>query len=322
MDTESVTIGVPVYNGEKYIGETLKSILSQTYRNIEVIVSDNCSVDSTVEVVREIAKSDPRVRLNVNKQNIGFSGNLNTLIGLADTDYIALYHADDVYDPRIVEVEKGYLDANPDIAGCFTLANHIDGEGRPKKDGNPFNLIKEDIRVDLDMFIENLCLQGCMFYCPTSMISKKAYQAVGGYDTGLKYIEDLDMWTRLLERYDLGIVGEKLFKYRIHANQGSSYYTSRKRTELTVDVLFLEKYLKNHPSLMDKNKSVFMRKMAMEYIALARNAIYAGDYDYFLVCIEKSKEYCSIKNWSKYGIMQRYASFPLYLLVRLFAVNA
>ncbi|MDQ3685332.1 MAG: glycosyltransferase, partial [Acidobacteriota bacterium] len=110
MSNESlplVSIIVPVFNGEKYVRESLDSIVGQTYPHLEILVMDDASTDATPGI---IAGYGDRVTSYRQPRNRGQFQNVNDGIGMARGEYIAVYHADDVYEPRIVEREVDFLE--------------------------------------------------------------------------------------------------------------------------------------------------------------------------------------------------------------------
>ena len=317
MKNKLVTIGIPVYNGAKFISETLESIINQTYKNLEIIVSDNGSNDTTVEIVKEFMKRDSRISLNQNLENLGYSGNLNKIIELASSEYIAIYHADDVYESTIVEEQVRFLGENEELAGCFTLGEVINERGNPHKSVFYFDKdrINENTIVNWDLFIEKICKIGNMFICPTSMIKKSVYLELNGYDSTLKYIEDQDMWIRILEKYKLGILAKDLFKYRIHSNQGSNYYTNMSRQKISVDLLYLKKYLNKHReniNILNLNK-----RIALDYIFIAKNSIYLNNYEKFQYFLKKSRYYYRSPKNIKIIFLRLVPNYILYIIGKL-----
>ena len=123
-----VTVCVPVYNGESFLKETLQSIVDQTYSNIEILVGDNASEDKTPEIVKGFVSKDNRVKHLRIEKNICFSANCNRLINQASGEFIAIYHADDVYDKLMVEKQQSYLNSKKHLAGVFTSANIINSK--------------------------------------------------------------------------------------------------------------------------------------------------------------------------------------------------
>src|SRR6185437_3413175 len=85
-----VTVAVPVYNGERFLRQCLDSLLSQTYRDFVLVISDNASTDRTQEICESYANADARVRYHRNAVNVGLYGNFNLLLGLVRTPYVKL----------------------------------------------------------------------------------------------------------------------------------------------------------------------------------------------------------------------------------------
>ncbi len=123
---KTVCVCVPVYNSKATIKETLESILNQTYDDYTVVVVDNASTDGTYEILQKF--KDPRLKIYQNEKNIGGESNWNKCLELSDGMYTALFHADDVYDPTILEREMSVIKENPKVGGVFTIGYHINDE--------------------------------------------------------------------------------------------------------------------------------------------------------------------------------------------------
>jgi glycosyltransferase involved in cell wall biosynthesis len=125
-----LSIGLPVYNGENYLAETLDSILSQTYADFELIVSDNASSDRTAEICRDYAGRDQRLRCVRNDRNIGAAANYKRTFELATGDLFKWHAHDDLLAPTFLEKCIAVLDANPDAILCQSLVAYIDEHGK------------------------------------------------------------------------------------------------------------------------------------------------------------------------------------------------
>lgn len=131
-DCESplVSIGLPVFNGEAHISRALKSLLNQTYRNIEVVISDNCSSDSTVSICREIADRDSRVRVFVQTENVGPVNNFSYVLSMSRGEYFMWAAHDDFWDEGWVMAAIDAFDdvvvmATGDIVGVDCNGNNL-----------------------------------------------------------------------------------------------------------------------------------------------------------------------------------------------------
>jgi glycosyltransferase involved in cell wall biosynthesis len=124
-----ITIGMPVYNGEKYLRATVDSLLAQTYTDFELIVSDNASTDSTEQICREYAAKDPRFIYVRNSRNLGPAANYNVSMDLARSELFKWCAADDVYGPDCIKRLIEVLDANPDAAASYARTKIINEDG-------------------------------------------------------------------------------------------------------------------------------------------------------------------------------------------------
>ncbi|TDE94058.1 glycosyltransferase [Occultella glacieicola] len=130
MSTPRLTIGLPVYNGEVYLAETLESLLAQDFSDFELVISDNASTDRTVDIVESVAERDSRVRLVRNDRNMGAAFNYNRLVRDSRAELFKWAGYDDLLDPSYVSSCVAALDANRDAVLAFTQATIIDGTGQ------------------------------------------------------------------------------------------------------------------------------------------------------------------------------------------------
>lgn len=238
-----VSICMPAYNVGPVIGEALASVLSQTYANIEVIVVDDGSKDNTADVAQSIR--DPRFRYVRNETNLGGFQTMNRAIGLSTGEVVAVYHTDDVYEPTIVEKELAYLQAHPEAGAVFCLDHFIDYEGRvyggltmpPEFSG------RDTFRYE-DVFPFILRRKNALIRCPTFMARRTVLNEVGLFDAKTyDIVADLEMWLRIVRRYPIGILNERLMRYR----HGQAQWTSRYnylRTEPDLFFFAMDHYLK------------------------------------------------------------------------------
>ena len=119
MISPKITVLMSVYNGEKYLQETIESVLSQSYKNFELLIIDDKSTDKTCLIINSF--KDPRIKLIINNQRLGLSKSLNVGIKLSSGEYIARLDADDICHQNRLEIQKLYLENNPD---CGILATN------------------------------------------------------------------------------------------------------------------------------------------------------------------------------------------------------
>jgi hypothetical protein len=129
-----VSIGLPVYNGENFLGEAVESILAQTFHDFELIISDNASTDKTEEISRAYAAQDRRIRYVRNSENIGGDFNYNQAFQLSSSEYFKWAAHDDLHKPDFLLKCVQVLDQDPSIVLAYTRAVTIYWDGRSTKD--------------------------------------------------------------------------------------------------------------------------------------------------------------------------------------------
>ncbi len=124
-----VSVGLPVYNGERYLRISIESILTQTYSDFELIITDNASTDNTERICREYAAIDKRIRYYRNENNIGAPRNFNRAFELSRGEYLKWATSDDYVASEMIEKCLEVLDRNPSVVLCYPNAKLIDAEG-------------------------------------------------------------------------------------------------------------------------------------------------------------------------------------------------
>lgn len=134
-DGPTVSVGLPVFNGERYLGQSLDSLLDQTFTDFEVVVCDNASTDATPTIVAERAARDPRVRYVRNPRNIGLARNFNRAFQLSRGEFFRWAMADDLVGPTNLADQVAALRAAPDAVLAVPAWDLIDADGDPVGDG-------------------------------------------------------------------------------------------------------------------------------------------------------------------------------------------
>jgi glycosyltransferase involved in cell wall biosynthesis len=124
-----VSLGLPVYNGERFVRHAIQSVLDQTFTDFELIISDNASTDATPDICEEFARKDPRIRYIRQEINVGAKANFNRVFEYSRGEYFKWVAADDVCGPRYLELTVAQLDADPTVVLAHTHSRTINGEG-------------------------------------------------------------------------------------------------------------------------------------------------------------------------------------------------
>jgi glycosyltransferase involved in cell wall biosynthesis len=134
LPTPRVCVGIPVYNGENYLSESIESILRQTFTDFELIISDNGSTDMTEEICRKYAKQDERVRYYRSTENHGATWNHNRLVELARGEYFRWQAHDDISAPSFLERCVAALDTRPEVVLAYPMTRIVDEQGNVIRD--------------------------------------------------------------------------------------------------------------------------------------------------------------------------------------------
>lgn len=250
MNNPLVSVCIPTYNNAHYIGKTLESIINQTYKNIEIIISDNASSDNTEEIIR--AFGDQRIKYYKNPETVVCLANWNLSIKLSQGDYVSIYHSDDIYEPNIVEEELKFLQIFPEVGAVFCLDKIIDENDRFIRNGVnlPQKFEKKNIINFVDLFLALLEKSGSFLVAPTFMAKKEIFTKVGFFKETTEFGDstgsaaDTEMWLRITQKYKIGIIKERLINRRISNTQGSYQYENN-RVLRANHFLVLDSFLKN-----------------------------------------------------------------------------
>ena len=206
----TVSVIIPTYNRANLVAKAIKSVLSQTYQDFEIIVIDDGSTDNTEEIIRGF--KDKRVKyIKKYKENKGSSVARNIGIKVARGKYIALLDSDDEWLPEKLDKQiKVIKNEFPEVGVVCSWSYNIDKKGNyiskrylPKKDG----YIYEDLLSTNPISV------------PTVLIKKECFNRVGLFDDLLNAQEDWDMWIRIAKYYRFALIKVPLVKYRLHPNQ-------------------------------------------------------------------------------------------------------
>jgi len=209
-----VSVVIPTYNRREFIGETIDSVLVQTYRKIEVIVVDDGSTDGTAEYLKTRYHGESRFRY-IWQKNSERSIARNTGILQSRGDYVAFLDSDDLWLPRKLEAQMGLMSANPDLVMTVTWFSLINDKGDTLQTCN-FPNVDE---VASDRFAVFMVAQN-RIGSPTPLIKRKALFDAGLFCPALSLGEDWDLWTRVSCSGKVAVIPEVHALHRVH--QGNS----------------------------------------------------------------------------------------------------
>ena len=200
-----VSIVLPTYNREKYIRYSIDSIINQSFKQWELIVVDDCSTDSTPDILREYEKSDSRIKIIRNEENKRLPVSLNIGFSYATGDYLTWTSDDNMYKPNALQMMHNYLENSNEIMVCAKMIVIDDSGNRI----SPHYL--ENIKYDDDrIYFDNL-VGACFLY------RREVLETIGEYNAKMFCMEDYEYWLRIQKRYKtIGYIEEQLYYYRLH----------------------------------------------------------------------------------------------------------
>lgn len=208
MTAPRVSVVIPTYNYARFVGNAVDSILAQTFTDYEIIVVDDGSTDETARV---LAGYGDKVRY-VHQNNAGQSAARNHGIGLAHGEYLAFLDADDTWLPQKLDKQVRFLDEHGEYDMVFADMSHcVDGAMIHKR----YLHEKKYKFVAQGKIFNNLLREGFIFM-PTVLVRRKCFEQVGVFDVTLSNCEDVDLWFRIADRFQIGFVDEPLAVRNVH----------------------------------------------------------------------------------------------------------
>lgn len=248
-----VSIVLPTYNGEKYIKESVDSIINQSYADWELIIVNDCSSDSTLDIIKQYARADKRIKIVTNKSNQKLPKSLNMGFQEAKGEYLTWTSDDNYYLPDALDKMVSYLDENIDCQMVVADMENINSEGK---------IIGRFATYDDELMLYNDCVGACFMY------RKSVKDLVGEYDSNWFLVEDYEYWLRILLQYGhIDRIDEVLYRYRYHDNSLTGERIEEIRKQLhklrTEKLNYICKGLKNNKRLLTC-VYIEMRKMGLD----------------------------------------------------------
>ena len=201
----TVSVIMSVYNEEKSVAEAIDSIIAQTYKDWEFIIIDDCSADRSLEIVRQYARQENRIKVLVNEHNLGLAASLNKGIKEAQGEYIARMDSDDFSYEKRLEKQVAFMRDNPMVDVLGTGAELIDENGRM--------LAYVNLPKTHDELVAKIHRMS-PFIHPSVLIRREFLNRSGGYDDRLWKCQDYDLWARMCCQATFHNLQEPLIRYQ------------------------------------------------------------------------------------------------------------
>lgn len=222
-----ISVILTSFNHEKYIREAMDSVLNQTFTDYELIIWDDASSDGSWAVINSY--SDLRIKAFRNEvTKRGIYGINKAIFEVATGEYIAIHHSDDVWEFDKLEKQVAYLETHSEIGAVFTWVGIVDENGA-KLENNWFDQENKTRWQWLNQFF----LEQNHLNHPSVLIRRECYQDVGMYRYGLAQTGDAEMWSRVLVRFSIHVIQERLTKHRLFSDKSN---TSGPRVDVAIRI--------------------------------------------------------------------------------------
>ena len=289
------TVVIPLYNKKRHIGRAIKSVISQTYQNFEIVIVDDGSTDNGVNEIIKI--EDPRIIL-IRQENKGVSSARNRGIDAAKYNYIAFLDADDIWKPNFLESIKKLIEEYPK-AGAYATSYGINNENGILVPSLNFYSFEEKWYGIVDDYFK-YAIKAPLITASSVVIPKAVFNEIGKFPVGIKRGEDLDMWRRIALKYDIVYLNEICAIYFHDADNRAC-----KRKSMLIDLMvnYSEEILFENKGL-ENYSPYFVEYMINNIITKARYLIDEG----------KAKEARKLLNKYKYTKLNKKYLTKMYIL--------
>src|SRR5882724_1808043 len=212
-----ISVVMPVHNARPFLGESIRSILEQTFSDFEFVILDDASADGSVELLREWSLRDKRIHLHESKKRLGLSGSSNAVVSKARASIVARMDADDIAHPDRLRRQWNIIEGRPDVAVIGTLCNGIDAGGREVRPRDRWRLVRRSAYIP--------------FPHGSAMFRREVFDQVGGYDETVNSGEDQDLFLKMAARGQVLTLPDVLYSYRYHSSNATLFNGTRAVSE-------------------------------------------------------------------------------------------
>ncbi len=269
MKTPKISVIVPVYNVEKYVGKCIESLVNQTLKDIEIICVDDCSTDNSISIIQDYAKKDKRIKIIKHQKNSGLATSRNTGIQSSVAPYIMCCDSDDFYDKTMCEEMFNAIEkSGADIAMCGMNIIYEADESLKQSDDEYYRIKNKGTKPVSYSLIESCDVSSCNKIFKRSIINEHNLR----YPDGLKYEDAYWFFVYMLWAYKATFVNKKLYNYIRHTGSIMNQ-TFKKCDTSAIDHLkiafeifdYMNKYNK-----YEKNRDYYWKSIFIPYLNFAR----------------------------------------------------
>src|SRR5215813_7822888 len=222
MSSVKVSVCIPTYNGAEFIAQAIESVLTQSFADFELLVVDDGSTDTTLDIVRSI--TDPRMRILQTEKRLGIPGNWNRCLALAQGEYVCLFHQDDVMLSENLERKVEILTSDATVTLVHSAAEFVTEESAPTVLEDWMENAAEDFITEGYRYFRKLLLHGNLICAPAVVARRQKLLDLGGFDEELGFACDYEMWMKLCVMGRVAFLNQPLVRYRWHEGNASHAY--------------------------------------------------------------------------------------------------
>lgn len=268
----SISIILPVYNGQTFITDSVNSVLQQKYTDFEFLIIDDCSTDGSWEYLNSL--NDNRISLFRNEKNKGLFYNLNYLIKKSTSPIIKIWSQDDIMYENCIEEVITFHKKYPSIGFSYSNRDYIDSKGAlieiNKIDNTP-EIVSPELHTKIAFITGSIAGN-----IANVAINKMVLDSVGGFNEKMKISGDFDMWVRLAMNHSVGFIHKKLVQLRNHNGQLSGqekYFIYHLKEDIEVYTFLLSNVPK---SIATEGRATLRKGKLLFYYTLMLKAVLKG----------------------------------------------
>lgn len=288
-----ISIVLPVYNGEKYISDSINSVINQTYSNWELIIVNDCSEDNTQKICEGFAAKDKRITVLLNKNNLKLPKSLNIGFKHANGYYYSWTSHDNIFKPNALEEMVNVIERDKELVMVYADYTNIDSEG---------NILGEVCLQGPDNLLKGNVCGACFLY--RADVAKE----IGEYDEHLFLAEDYDYWIRLFRRGEICHIHDDLYYYRLHSDSLTMKKKARVNEQtykmLEKNFLFLYWYAKRQKKEIEFFTHMLKRGASHKKEIIMMLAAVEKKYVKYLKYRRLKERIKNTKWWSLYRIIK------------------
>jgi glycosyltransferase involved in cell wall biosynthesis len=297
-EVPKITVALPTFNGARHLREALASIQAQKGVAFDLVVSDDRSEDETLEIVRRVVGD--RARVSVNSERLGLAGNWNRCVELSQTEWVAIFHQDDVMRPAHLAAHKPILGPDTDprlglFAGSVEMIDDggmpvsprlVDPGGLAERSGSAFVPRSGEVVLPPGEWAA-LLMESNPLRCSAVTTRKAAHQSVGGFDASYRYVVDWDFWARVARDWALvWRFGPPTVAMRWHPSSETHRFETG-TTDLDEQIRLLDR-LHRDAARPAEDRRPADRRLARAFLNRAHVALKAGDVGLARTCLDRS----------------------------------